>query len=160
MGGDMAVKCVNCGLLALRNGHQVLEALDATRSSGTSSSSGFAVVNANLFCYAKSDAFDVPHLEPGRDQRSPRGPAHPIVQAINQDRDCALFMEWERGKSPKEHADAAQEARAKRESEQAAMKVAGRTEEKHSILLIVMALLAVVAGAISLISSGRLPFWK
>ncbi len=108
----MAVKCVNCGLLALRDAEteNVCEVTESTRSSGTHKSSRGSTTDAKVFCFAKSPAFQAPPETTSRDMRSARGYLHPVVTIINDDRACNQFQEWIPGKSPKEHEDMPQVA--------------------------------------------------
>lgn len=96
---DMSVRCADCGLLGLRSREnmQLYEADGFFRQRGQQLPTdllGRVRFDEIPICAAQQAIFNVPDMQ--------TFPANLLAQITSQ-RDCSSFVQWQRGKSPKEH---------------------------------------------------------
>ena len=95
------IKCAECGLLALRQSEtrDAHEAEQRTRESGHAT--GFT--ESNPYCFAQAQRIDKECFELKQTAEYSTNPYAGVLAVIQHDRECARFVPWQPGRSPKEH---------------------------------------------------------
>jgi hypothetical protein len=93
------VQCKSCGYIGVRARFTGLtyEADDRVRKQGVQFVASEPPCAARVFCYANEREFDAPKV----------GGEADVLKAIGLELECPSFTKWQRGKTPKEHADMA-----------------------------------------------------
>lgn len=88
--------CSTCGFLAMRDGRETVEVLRNSRTKGVRIPPNRPIpVPASFYCYAGSNCLE-----------SPTGDgvtAKDALRSIEREHDCADWILWRAGKTPKEH---------------------------------------------------------
>ncbi len=93
------VQCKNCGYIGVRARFTGLtyEADERVRDQGVQFVATEAPCPARIFCYANERGFAA----------APVDGQKMVIEALGLEIDCRSFTKWQRGKTPKEHAEMA-----------------------------------------------------
>lgn len=93
------MQCKECGYVGVRSRFAGLtfEADERVRNQGAQFVANEQPCAARVFCYANQREFDPPKV----------GGESTVLQTLSLNIDCQSFTKWQRGKTPKEHADMA-----------------------------------------------------
>ena len=153
-----------------------VEAIEYVRANGIQLYGGQAHF-ANVYCYANSSAFPI-EIGELNSNNSIASHSSKIPTLLRQEHDCVEFMQWQKGRSPKEHSEMellkkvqAMHVQHRREDTERQDEFEDRIERRHqemqtssrrqhAVRILMQFLLAILGGAVALVGARLIPWWN